>query len=80
MGHFFKVVGWAILSVCIASCKSTIVDIAPLEVEFQGEAASTHISIDSISTWESYVEELQPAFSISEKDALKQVVPTTLRF
>ncbi len=43
----------------------------------QHEAGSVHVSVLSVARWEDYVHALQPAFELTENEALKLVLPTT---
>lgn len=74
----------SVVATCILSfvgCSSAgLKSTEPLTVTFDGEAASTHISIDSVGSWYDYSEALQPNFKIAEKGALDAVVPTNLHF
>ncbi|MFZ8201784.1 hypothetical protein [Alteromonas portus] len=74
----------SVIATCILSfvgCSSAgLKSTEPLTVTFDGEAASTHISIDSVGSWYDYSEALQPNFKITEKGALDAVVPTNLHF
>jgi len=45
--------------------------------EKQHQAGSVHLSVLSVARWEDYVDALQPAFQLSESDALALVVPAT---
>lgn len=65
----------------IAGCSSSGLKSAePLTVKYNAEAASTHLSIDSVGSWYSYAEALQPNFKMTEQSALNAVVPTNLHF
>ncbi|APD90680.1 hypothetical protein BM524_13200 [Alteromonas mediterranea] len=68
-------------SIIIAGCSSSgFKSSEPLTVTFDAEAASTHISIDSVGSWYSYSDALQPNYEMTEQNALNAVVPTNLHF
>lgn len=77
-------IAFSLIAACVLSfvgCSSTgLKSSEPLTVTYDGEAASTHISIDSVGSWYAYSEALQPNFKMTEKGALDAVIPTNLHF
>lgn len=77
-------IAFSVITACVlffVGCSSTgLKSSEPLTVTFDGQAASTHISIDSVGSWYDYSEALQPHFTLTEKGALDAVVPTNLHF
>lgn len=46
----------------------------------QAEAASTHLAVITAARWDSYAGVIQPKFTITEKDAFDQAIPTTASY
>lgn len=64
-----------------AACapKRQALDVAPKPVAKQDQAASSHVSVISVSRWEEYAEALQPKFVLKPEEALALAVPATMR-
>jgi hypothetical protein len=47
-------------------------------VSTQDEVGGVHLAVTSVSNWDTYRKSLQPSFTMDEKQALAEVVPTTM--
>ena len=61
-----------ILGIC-ASCEDPFVN------STNQPPAAIHVAATSVTSWDEYVDTLQPGFDLSAKDALTQAVPETLQ-
>lgn len=52
----------------------------PLPPSSQAEAASTHVGVVGVARWDDYVDALQPAFKLTEDQALQKAIPITASF
>lgn len=68
-------------SMVLTACapKRQALEVAPKLVAKQDQAASSHVSVISVSRWEEYAEALQPKFALKPEEALALAVPATMR-
>lgn len=67
---------------CMASagCVDVSRFTTPLPPSSQAEAASTHVGVVGVARWDDYVDALQPAFKLTEDQALQKAIPITASY